>query len=246
MATKVVDPIKSLPEELIVQSVDNQLYRFGLCLTDYGSEGSSQERTSFHHPSLILLLLFVELIKCIINLIIADDILILYNGDFSRLFGIRVQFNTALLLFILMDLAIVFIWRHVHNRGIKARFLSLFQMMSGSLAPYRLGLTDSKSIIRLTKRATNLVAFVSFSNKQVMPIITFSLTFVPSLLTGTPLQAILFGIPNAVPLMLLGKVVPVWEFPKMTSREFPRISRFFGKTREGNEKSHIENLAPKL
>ena len=42
------------------------------------------------------------------------------------------------------------------------------------------------------------------------------------------------------------KVVPVWEFPKMTSREFPGISRFFGKTRAGNGKSHIENFAPKL
>ena len=42
------------------------------------------------------------------------------------------------------------------------------------------------------------------------------------------------------------KVVPVWEFPKMTSREFPGISRFFGKTRAGNGKRHIEIFAPKL
>ena len=39
------------------------------------------------------------------------------------------------------------------------------------------------------------------------------------------------------------KVVPVWEFPKMTSREFPGIS---GKTRAGNGKKHIEIFAPKL
>ena len=42
------------------------------------------------------------------------------------------------------------------------------------------------------------------------------------------------------------KVVPVWEFPKMTSREFPGISRFSGKTRAGNGKKHIEIFAPKL
>ena len=44
----------------------------------------------------------------------------------------------------------------------------------------------------------------------------------------------------------ISKVVPVWEFPKMTSREFPGISRFFGKTRAGNGKKHIEIFAPKL
>ena len=44
----------------------------------------------------------------------------------------------------------------------------------------------------------------------------------------------------------VSKVVPVWEFPKMTSREFPGISRFFGKTRAGNGKKHIEIFAPKL
>ena len=46
--------------------------------------------------------------------------------------------------------------------------------------------------------------------------------------------------------MLTSKVVPVWEFPKMTSREFPGISRFFGKTRAGNGKKHIEIFGPKL
>ena len=47
-------------------------------------------------------------------------------------------------------------------------------------------------------------------------------------------------------LCLTSKVVAVWEFPKMTSREFPGISRFFGKTRAGNGKKHIEIFAPKL
>ena len=47
-------------------------------------------------------------------------------------------------------------------------------------------------------------------------------------------------------LFLMIKVVPVWEFPKMTSREFPGIYRFFGKTRAGNGKKHIEIFAPKL
>ena len=47
-------------------------------------------------------------------------------------------------------------------------------------------------------------------------------------------------------IMLISKVVPVWEFPKMTSREFPGIPRFSGKTRAGNGKKHIEIFAPKL
>ena len=50
-------------------------------------------------------------------------------------------------------------------------------------------------------------------------------------------------VPITTPMI---KVVPVREFPKMTSREFPGISRFFGKTREGNGKKHIEIFAPKL
>ena len=32
---------------------------------------------------------------------------------------------------------------------------------------------------------------------------------------------------NLKQIIVVVKVVPVWEFPKMTSREFPGISRFF-------------------
>ena len=47
-------------------------------------------------------------------------------------------------------------------------------------------------------------------------------------------------------VFIVSKVVPVREFPKMISWEFPGISRFFGKTGGGNGKSHIENFVPKL
>lgn len=204
MAIKSIDPFKIIPQELVVRAVDNQLYLHGLCLTDYGSDRLSRKRNWFHNPILVALILVTQLVKSVVNLAIDDDKMIVLNGDFARMFGIRVQFNIALFLFILMNLSPLLIWRHIKKHKNCANFLRVFQMLSGSIPPARLGLFDSMAINRLITKTRNFMYFSSINCKQVMPFIAFILTITPCVLKSSTLEVIVFGVPNAFFFALIG------------------------------------------
>ena len=61
---------QNLPPELVIYSVDNHLYRIGLCLRN---NNNNKKRSFMNKPIVVFTLLLLHLIKCLIHLYIKSD-----------------------------------------------------------------------------------------------------------------------------------------------------------------------------
>ena len=91
------DPNVILPQNVIISSAENNLYRIGLCLTSR----NDLNRNKLHNPLLIFSVNLIVFIKCLISLFSPNENkeLFIIIGDFGYLLGIRIHTNvvTALL-----------------------------------------------------------------------------------------------------------------------------------------------------
>ena len=140
---------KRLPESVAIKSVDNELYRIGcLCRSidqknDYNRDN---DRHLIHHPIIIITIMVIELAKSIISLNSNDVNLAIYLGDWPKLMGIGFNSHITIIFTALFSISINLIHGYNHIRGVDPSFLRVFQMMSGSLTPIEIGVTDERLI----------------------------------------------------------------------------------------------------
>ena len=190
------DANKVLPTNVLLKSVDNHLFRIGLSFNHYTNDESRKKRHFLNNPILINSVLFIQLIKCIINLNILDPMLVIWTGDFARALGFRVHHNIVNLLLIAMTMSSSLIWYYNYSNGIEPQHLRLFQVMSGHIPPKHLGITEEKQILPLIKRTKLLIIATNFNSFFC---VTFAIVLILATMTkATLLEYLFFGIPNIV------------------------------------------------
>ena len=193
------EPSKVLPPHLAIPSLDNHLYRIGICPTSYGH---NTERRFYNNPAFIAIIQMTHLIKCVVNLILSDPIIFIINGDFARMLGIRVYYNIVRILFAILNLNSMIIWHYNKLNKVYPTFLNLFQMLSGSVKPISVGLTDIKEIRILIRKTQLLVRVAHINSMYVIDSFAFIITFANYILNDDLMAALTLGLLNSIHFLL--------------------------------------------
>ena len=196
-----MDVNKCLPPELTVQSVEHILHRIGLTLD---STKSYPKRKLFFNPIIIFSFLLIFIIREVFVIVINEenDLIFKVMGTFGYLIGIRREMSICLFLFSNLSLSFQMIYYYNYRNCIKPTFLRVFQMMSGSVSPKSLGLSDEQQIRKLLKRTKSLVKFLDFHNNRVIPILALVFMLTLYSLKTNMNEGIFYGIPNALIFMI--------------------------------------------
>jgi hypothetical protein len=140
------DPNVILPQNVILSSAENNLFRIGLCLTSK----SHLKRNKLHNPLFILCVNSIFLLRILISLLTPKDYnyLFIIIGDFSYFLGIRIHFNIACGLYILLAMTSQLIYYYNYKNDIKPNFL---EMMSGLVSPKSTDLTNKEQIYKMLR-----------------------------------------------------------------------------------------------
>ena len=190
------DPNVILPQNVIISSAENNLYRIGLCLTSK----SPLNRNKLHNPLLIFIVNSIVFIKCLISLLIPNDYkyLFIIIGDFSYFLGIKIHFNIAVALYILLAITSQLIYYYNYKNDIKPTFLKVFEMMSGLVSPKSIGLTNEKQIYKLINLTKKLFFICELFVKIPVPLLMFITSNIIFIINFSVMDIIIFGIPNSL------------------------------------------------
>ena len=190
------DPKKCLPPNLVIDSVDNHLYRIGLCLT---TQHTIKRRKFIYKPIIVFTILFTQLIKNIIDLFVRDRNWSIYSGLlFLRLMNMNFHFNILMIIFIGFSISSQIIWFYNYKNDIKPTFLKVFQMMSGFITPNSIGLTNRDQILALIRRTRILFKILIFNTYIVFTIMSLIFCLMPYIIKCTLFEILIFGIPNTL------------------------------------------------
>ena len=140
-----MDVNKCLPPELTIESVDDILYRIGLCFT---SVRDQPKRRHFYNPYFIFTFLSLFLIRELFIISLKNDELLKAFGSWDYMIGAKLMFGVVFILAAIIILSSQLIYYYNYRNGIKPTFLRVFQMMSGLVSPIILGLTNENEIRR--------------------------------------------------------------------------------------------------
>ena len=195
-----MDPNLSIPKVLIATNADDILYRIGLCPT---SLNDRPNRRPIDHPIRAFVIMSIAFIERLISLSITDE----YNRSgiwgFTGYLGVvRRHFDLFLILLMALQLSsqLIYYWNHIN--GVRPTFLRLFQMMTGSVAPKDIGLTDEDFIRLLCKRTDKWCQIVRFNNNYVSPVIAWNFSIFLYIVRDRPIYLLLYGIPNSALITL--------------------------------------------
>ena len=193
-----IDICQRLPQSLAIKSVDNELYRIGcLCRPiDQTNDDRGRGRHRIHHPILVNTLLIIQLFKCIINLSTNDIKIAIYLGDWPKLIGVDYSAHICIILLILFIAFVNLIHTYNHIRGVDPSFLRVFQMMSGSLTPIEIGVTDERVIKGLIRRTRSGVTIIKFNCNYLIVILSIIIVLYPYF--HLQINQLIFGILNAI------------------------------------------------
>ena len=176
----------------IVKEADIHLYRIGLCLT---TNRTDINRIFIHKPIVQTVVLIYGLFKYTITLLVPElDLFVsIVLGDFSQFLGIKLHFNIACNLFIILGLCSQSVYFYNYMNEINPTFLTVFEIMSG--LGERKDITVNK---RLTRRTKLLISLVKFNNEKIIPIVMMALMIPYFSKCNSVFVFVLIAIPNAV------------------------------------------------
>ena len=197
------NPNKCLDPEMTIKSIDDILFDIGLTPTSTREE-QRKRRLFYDSRTVFIVLLLYSIVKALCLLVDQHNPLAKYLCDFSPLVGLTYHWNSSTLVFALSTL-----WLQIHyytnyRCGIEPTFLRVFKMLSGTVSPISVGLTNQKDINSLVRISKFLFLFLS-ALRKMCPFITFSYPLTPYILKATLLDTILFGLPGTFTFMVAGQ-----------------------------------------
>ena len=162
---------KLIPRSLIISGLDNHLYRIGLSF----DSTAGKRRKLLCNPRLIFVVFILYLIQNNINLFVIreDPFLSKVFGNYGYFLKVGVIWSIVFNFGSLLVLSSQFTYYYNHKNDIKPTFLRVFQMMSGSITPRAVGLTNSEQILKLLKKTRILFKIIDFNNKYLLPFVAF-------------------------------------------------------------------------
>ena len=191
-----INPNSCLPRELTIDSVDDFLYRIGLCLI---SVREQPKRKFVYYPIFPFLAAFSWSLVRIAAIVVNEDKVWFFElvDDGGYFMGNR-QFGGILILVSLLSISSQMIYYYNYKKGIKPTFLRVFQMIAGTLPPKEIGLTNSADIRRLAKLARTPYKIIRFNNDKLFCILAPSYILPFYLARGKYWMAVYYGIPNTL------------------------------------------------
>ena len=180
---------------MTIDSVDEHLYRIGLCLTP---NRHNTRRSLIFNPILITTFTTIFLILRIGSIFTDNRWFLLLMGDIGQFIGMRIYLNLAFVMACLFILSSQLIYYYNNNLYIRPTFLTLFHMMSGSVSPQSIGLNDEKQINKLISFSRKLFLIVKYQSQFIVPIsgVIICLSFYIIFTSFTEL--LLYGITSAI------------------------------------------------
>ena len=189
------NPNLLLPQQMTIDSVDEHLYRIGLCLTP---NRHNTRRSLIFHPILITIVTIIFTILRIASIFTDQRWTLLLLGDVGQFFGMRIYVNLGFVFVTLFILSSQLIYYNNNNLYIRPTFLTLFHMMSGSVSPSSIGLTDEHQVNKLLSLSRKLFLIIKYQCQYIVPINIFVLVLSTYIMSNSPIEVLLHGIPNAI------------------------------------------------
>ena len=171
------DSSEILTGDWLIPSIDNVLFDIGLSLDSVFND--TKPRKLLHQPLFVLffMIIFMSLKVATITVDTDSDELLNLLGGFTHTYGRKMKQNINI--FFVLSVMFVFFSQWVyyqnHKRGIKPTFLRVFHMMSGSVSPREVGLTNEEDIRRLIRLCRRISKMIWINNNR--SIITLAITY---------------------------------------------------------------------
>ena len=198
----IMDTNRCIPQSLIATNADDILYRIGLCPT---SLNDRPKRRAIDHPIRAFIVMSIGLIERLISLSIKDEDYRPGVLGFTGYLGVvRRHFDLFMILVLTLSLSsqLIYYWNHIN--GVRPTFLRLFQMMTGSVAPKDIGLTDELFIHQLCKRTDKCCQILWLNNNYPINGVCLTFSMFLYIVRDRPIVVLMYGIPNSILLSLLG------------------------------------------
>ena len=194
-----IDPNQCLSKELRIESVANTVHNTGLHLFSKETK-SYPKRKLFYTPIIIIAVFAVFTSKEVIIILLNEDNDRIFKilGSFGHLVGIRKEFSILFILLSIQAISIEFIYYYNYSKGTEPTFLRVFEMMSGSITPKSVGLTNEKQIRRLLRITGIVLKCVKFHNTRIRPVFSFAFVITVYSVNTDLNETLGFGIPNAI------------------------------------------------
>jgi len=191
-----LDATQPLPNQFILNSAETYLYEIGLCLTC----DNTTKRTKLHNPLLIFIITIISITKILISLLLDEEnkYYFIIIGDFFYLLGIRIHYNIAATIYMLLSLSSQWIYYYIYKNGVKPNYLKVFEMMSGLVSPKSIGLTDKKQIYKLLKLSKYLFFICKPITQKLIPISILTTIMIIFFMKCSITETVIFGIPNSL------------------------------------------------
>ena len=149
-----------------MDSIEDILYSIGL---SHQSMRKETKRSVFYSPKFIAIIVFSYIITQTLSLLTDDEFVHLLLNELILRMGIGVYISIELIILSLMTLFSQSVYYWNYKRGIEPTFVRVFQVMSGSITPSSVGLTNERQVRQLLSIA-KWIKRVLKSNKFLIPI----------------------------------------------------------------------------
>jgi hypothetical protein len=186
-----------LPLNLQIPEAGSHLYRIGLSLFPYGNKS----RYRFCNPLLIWIMIFIQLSKSCISLLINsnDPKSYLLIGDSPYFLNLKIHINLGMIVAIQLEIKSLLshMYYYYYSNGEKPCYMKPFDMMSGLVSPQSIGLTNCGHIRILLNKSRNLFRIYYKISRFVYPF--FILVFLSLATNCSSITEIIFiAIPSAL------------------------------------------------
>ena len=193
----MTDPGVCLPQELSIGSIDDILYRIGLCLI---SVGSQIKRKFFRKPWIVLSIVSVFMSTKLITISLSEtnDIIFRAMGDTGYLIGVRQHLGMVFIMISILSLTSQLIYYQNYRNGVEPTFLRVFQVMSGRIPPKTIGLTNGHQIRQLLRITRKMHYYLKLNNDVFLPLTCPLIIPCYYLFYANPFEAIVYGVPHGL------------------------------------------------
>ncbi len=186
------DVDKPLPSVIAIKCAEDYLYSIGLSLFSFGSK----KRKRFHNPFLISFIICVSIVKSLTAILMKEDeYRLLLIGDFAYFLNGRYFINSAIILWGLLALfpQLLHYWKYYKNEN--PSYLKPFEMISGSVSPKSIGLTDREDINQLLNKSKLMF--------KITKLLAFGTGFAAICISGITLIILHFSFLSSFPLFII-------------------------------------------
>ena len=185
-----------LPNNLCIPSSGTHFYSIGLSLI---RPKNAQKRSRFRNPLFIFIFQTYFVFRSIYILVSPEKDLYFYRllGDFGYVFGTRLHFNLTVSFSVSFAIASQLINYYNYKYDVNPSYMRLFDVMSGSLPPKAVGLTNN-SIIRMISRRTALLVKIGDLIPLSLSLTIFLINFFSFFTNSSIEELTIYVIPNCI------------------------------------------------